>query len=64
MICVGHLTRPAIPKIPGMEKFKGVMVHSGDYRTCHPFVGKRVLVVGCGFSAGTLDYFNSKQGSY
>ena len=54
MICNGHHAKPAIPKIPGMEKFKGVKVHSGDYRTFHPYVGKRVLVVGCSFSAGDI----------
>jgi cation diffusion facilitator CzcD-associated flavoprotein CzcO len=53
IICIGHLSAPYMPKITGMEKFKGVKVHSGDYRTFHPYVGKRVVVVGCSYSAGT-----------
>ncbi|XP_028400467.1 dimethylaniline monooxygenase [N-oxide-forming] 5-like isoform X2 [Dendronephthya gigantea] len=52
MICVGHLCYPATPKFPGMEDFKGVQVHSGNYRSFHPFVGKRVVVVGSSYSAG------------
>lgn len=52
MICIGHLSTPSIPDIPGMEKFQGVKVHSGDYRNFQPYVGKRVVVVGCGSSAG------------
>ncbi|CAB4017658.1 Dimethylaniline monooxygenase [N-oxide-forming] 5, partial [Paramuricea clavata] len=51
MICNGRYWDLAKPNIPGMEKFKGVIVHSGDYRTFHPYVGKRVVVVGCSHSA-------------
>ena len=55
MICNGHLCYPSIPNIPGLEEFEGVKVHSGDYRTFHPYVGKRVVVVGCSYSAGILN---------
>lgn len=54
MVCTGHLWSQAWPKVPGMSKFKSVQVHSGDYRTFHPYVGKRVVVVGCSYSAGTF----------
>jgi dimethylaniline monooxygenase (N-oxide forming) len=59
MICNGHLATPSTPKIPGMEKFKGVKVHSAEYRTFHPYVGKRVVVVGCGFSGGERKYLKT-----
>ena len=52
MVCCGRNWDQAKPKIPGLERFRGVQVHSGDYRTFHPFVGKRVVVVGCGDSGG------------
>jgi cation diffusion facilitator CzcD-associated flavoprotein CzcO len=52
MICNGYYWDQVKPNIPGMEKFKGVIVHSGDYRTFHPYVGKRVVIVGCSHSAG------------
>ncbi|XP_028400882.1 dimethylaniline monooxygenase [N-oxide-forming] 5-like [Dendronephthya gigantea] len=74
MICVGHLCYPATPKFPGMEDFKGVQVHSGNYRSFHPFVGKRVVVVGSSYSAGDISielslhasqvYLSTRQGSY
>ncbi|XP_028400863.1 dimethylaniline monooxygenase [N-oxide-forming] 5-like isoform X2 [Dendronephthya gigantea] len=51
MICNGHYSHQVWPNIPGMEKFKGIKVHSGDYRTFYPFVGKRVVIVGCSHSA-------------
>jgi hypothetical protein len=63
MICNGRYWDQSKPNIPGMEKFKGVMVHSGDYRTFHPYVGKRVVVVGCSHSAGMYrNYFGCRQG--
>ena len=52
MICNGHYWDPVKPDIPGLEKFKGTVVHSRDYRTFHPYVGKRVVVVGCSHSGG------------
>ena len=52
MVCNGHLWNQVKPKISGMEKFQGVQMHSGDYRTFHSFVGKRVVVVGGAHSAG------------
>ena len=61
MICNGHFWGQVKPNIPGMEKFKGVIVHSGDYRTFHPYVGKRVVIVGCSHSAGMYSYYNDIQ---
>lgn len=52
MICTGHLWEQFTPKIPGIDKFTGTIIHSGDYRTFHPYVGKRVVVVGCSNSGG------------
>ncbi len=52
MICNGHFWDQVKPNIPGMEKFKGVTMHSGDYRSFQPYVGKRVVIVGCSHSAG------------
>jgi exopolysaccharide biosynthesis protein len=60
MICNGRYWDQAKPNIPGMEKFKGVIVHSGDYRTFHPYVGKQVVVVGCSHSAGMYRIYQSK----
>lgn len=52
MVCTGHHWDQAKPKIPGIERFEGAQIHSGDYRIFHPFVGKRVVAIGSANSAG------------
>ena len=54
MICNGHFSDKVMPDFPGMEKFKGSIIHSGDYRTFHPYIGKRVVVIGSSHSAGAI----------
>lgn len=54
MVAIGHHNAPHLPTIPGQEKFKGLVVHSGtvkDILTDERFVDKRVLIVGFGNSA-------------
>ncbi|XP_035668474.1 dimethylaniline monooxygenase [N-oxide-forming] 2-like [Branchiostoma floridae] len=46
--------RPVSPDVPGYETFKGVKLHSYQYRTNKPFEGKRVLIVGSGNTAFDL----------
>lgn len=48
---VGVLNRPTLPKIPGMEKFKGTMFHSAEWKEGVDLKGKRVAVVGTGASS-------------
>jgi thioredoxin reductase len=45
---VGH---PKIPKLPGIEDFKGEVLHTHDFRTGAPWRGRRALVLGSGVSA-------------
>ena len=51
LACNGHLTEPNIPSVPGLETFKGKVLHSHDYRDFRGFEKKRLLVVGNGSSA-------------
>jgi len=39
---------PVVPSWQGMEKFKGSITHSIDYRNPDPYLRKKVLVVGMG----------------
>ncbi|WP_395108317.1 flavin-containing monooxygenase [Actinomadura sp. SCN-SB] len=47
----GEFSRPHRPALPGLDDFTGTVLHSSDYRSPHPFAGRRVLIVGGGNSA-------------
>ncbi|SEM42235.1 Predicted flavoprotein CzcO associated with the cation diffusion facilitator CzcD [Streptacidiphilus jiangxiensis] len=47
----GTWTRPFLPRYPGMERFRGRMLHSSAYQGPEEFRGGTVLVVGGGASA-------------
>ena len=46
LVCTGHHTYPYLPTFDGVEKFKGISMHSHSYRTPSQFTDKKVLVVG------------------
>ena len=48
IIATGLNRQPKMPIWPGMEGFRGQIIHSRDYREAGPFVGKKCLVVGMG----------------
>jgi cation diffusion facilitator CzcD-associated flavoprotein CzcO len=48
---VGQLNRPAVPDIPGRERFLGPAWHSARWEHGCPLDGRRVAVVGTGASA-------------
>ncbi len=47
----GPLSQPALPSIPGLERFEGVQFHSAQWRHDYDLTGKRVAVIGTGASA-------------
>lgn len=47
----GPLSEPAIPPIPGIERFEGTMFHSSRWSHTYVLTGKRVAVIGTGASA-------------
>ncbi|NQD93268.1 NAD(P)/FAD-dependent oxidoreductase [Pseudomonas sp. CrR25] len=47
----GQLNRPAIPSLPGSERFEGEAFHSARWRHDLDLSGKRVAVIGTGASA-------------
>lgn len=47
----GQLSRPSIPKLPGLERFAGAAFHSAEWPHNCDLSGKRVAVVGTGASA-------------
>ncbi len=49
--CLGPLTEPLIPDIPGLDRFQGTMFHSARWDHGHDLRGERVAVIGTGASA-------------
>lgn len=60
MVCNGHYNDPFIPEIPGQNKFRGLRMHSHDYRTPEKFTGKNVLLMGLGPSGMDISAMISK----
>ncbi len=54
VIATGIADAPYRPSWPGLETFRGSIIHSGNYRNPDAFAGKRVLVVGFGNSGGEI----------
>lgn len=47
----GPLTEPAFPRLPGLERFEGMLFHSARWNHNYNLTGKRVAVLGTGASA-------------
>ena len=54
VIATGIVANPYEPVIPERDRFAGRVLHSVDYHRPAEFVGRRVLVVGAGNSAGEI----------
>ncbi|MCX6129684.1 MAG: NAD(P)/FAD-dependent oxidoreductase [Proteobacteria bacterium] len=51
ILCSGGLSRPAYPKIPGIDSFKGALFHSAAWDHKFPLENSRVAVIGTGASS-------------
>jgi cation diffusion facilitator CzcD-associated flavoprotein CzcO len=51
VLACGQLSRPAWPRIEGMESFRGHHFHSAEWDHEHDLHGRRVAVIGTGASA-------------
>jgi len=47
----GALSDPAVPALPGLDRFAGTVFHSARWRHDHDLTGRKVAVVGTGASA-------------
>jgi putative flavoprotein involved in K+ transport len=50
----GVSSYPLIPKLPGLDSFKGAVVHSEGFDSGAPYAGKRALIIGTGSSANDI----------
>ncbi|MEA2665764.1 MAG: hypothetical protein QOI11_2708, partial [Candidatus Eremiobacteraeota bacterium] len=48
---MGGLSRPHVPELPGIERFRGARFHSANWDHGYDLRGKRVAVIGTGASA-------------
>lgn len=60
LVCNGHFSTPSIPHFEGNNVFRGMQIHSHDYKIPHQFAGKRVLVIGGGPSGVDISQEVSK----
>ena len=51
ILATGPLHHPNIPALPGLDTFKGPVVHTARWDDSLPLAGKRVAVIGTGASA-------------
>jgi len=50
VVATGEFSEKFMPDVPGLDSFRGTVIHSIDYKNEKDFEGKRVLVVGSGNS--------------
>lgn len=74
MVCAGQHVQPVVPlnTFPGIEKFKGQVIHCREYKRPNGFDGKRVLIIGMGNTGVDIStelctrasqvYLSSRQG--
>lgn len=56
MLPIRNYSNPAVPQVPGIEKFCGMKIHSHDYRDSSVFKGKSTVVIGCGPSGLDISF--------
>ena len=54
IVATGIVANPYLAPFPGVERYRGRLLHSVEYRRPQPFQRQRVLVVGAGNSAGEI----------
>ncbi len=54
MVCTGFNSKPYVPSFPGVESFRGTILHSASYKGPEAYAGRRVLVVGSSSSAADV----------
>jgi cation diffusion facilitator CzcD-associated flavoprotein CzcO len=54
VVATGYARQPVRPTWPGLESFRGSVMHSSEYTNGSAFKGQRVLVVGFGNSGGEI----------
>ena len=62
IICSGHFSVPNLPTYPGIDDFKGRVMHSHDFRDAAGFKGQKMLLIGNSYSAEDIALQCNKYG--
>lgn len=56
LVCTGHHAHPSFDRssFPGLDNYRGLYMHSHDYRTFKEYYDKNILVIGLGNSGGDI----------
>ena len=54
VVASGFYREPRWPSLPGLDTFRGRVMHSGAYQGPEPFAGQRVVVIGAGSSGSDI----------
>lgn len=54
VMALGFLTRPAMPDVEGLDRFKGPVLHGGYWDDAVDLAGKNIVVVGTGASSAQI----------
>ena len=63
IVANGIFSTPNMPYFPGIEQFKGRILHAHDFRQSHDFKGDRILIIGSSYSAQDLALQTIKFGA-
>ena len=61
VVCTGSDHTPFIPDWPGKDKFKGELIHGGDFTHAKNYRGKSVLLVGAGNSGVDIGNYLAEE---
>lgn len=64
VVCTGRSDVPHRASWPGLESFRGRVIHSAEYANGSSFAGQRVLVVGFGNSGGEIALDLAESGAH
>ncbi|TGQ12391.1 MULTISPECIES: NAD(P)/FAD-dependent oxidoreductase [unclassified Mesorhizobium] len=64
VVATGNNAQPIMPDFPGIEDFKGKVLHSAAYTEAAPYVGKNVLIVGMGNTGAEIALDLAESGAH
>jgi trimethylamine monooxygenase len=62
IVASGHFSVPAVPTYPGIDDFKGRIMHAHDFRDAVAFRGQKMLLIGNSYSAEDIALQCNKYG--